>query len=183
MAEHPTGTVKMACTGAATLDIVELRAFQGDLKTLSPANAKKLRRQILETGFSEPIAVWRQDGKYHVLNGHQRLTVLSSLREEGWNVPSVPVCWVEAESEAQARHKVLALTSQFGSITSDGLSAFLELAELTRADLEGFRFPELPEFVPHQEPEPPAEFKTVGEGIEVTYRCPKCSYEWSGKPL
>ncbi len=30
--------------------------------------------------------------------------------------------------------------------------------------------------------EPPSEFPEYGDGIVTDYRCPKCSYEWSGKP-
>lgn len=29
---------------------------------------------------------------------------------------------------------------------------------------------------------PPADFGSYDEDIETAYRCPKCSYEWSGKP-
>lgn len=29
---------------------------------------------------------------------------------------------------------------------------------------------------------PPGEFPEYGEGIATAYRCPKCGYEWSGKP-
>ena len=29
---------------------------------------------------------------------------------------------------------------------------------------------------------PPSEFPDVDENIETAYQCPKCSYEWSGKP-
>ena len=28
----------------------------------------------------------------------------------------------------------------------------------------------------------PEEFGSYGENIDIEYRCPKCSYEWSGKP-
>ena len=29
---------------------------------------------------------------------------------------------------------------------------------------------------------PPSDFKEVGEDIDTQYKCPKCSYAWSGKP-
>jgi len=182
MAGHQTGTVRMACTGAAAVDIAELSGFQGTLKTLTPTNAAKLRAQIVDTGFSEPISIWQHGGKNLVLNGHQRLTVLAGLRDEGWNVPPVPVSLVEAADEDEARRKVLAFASQYGSVTSEGLAAFLDTTELALPDLEGFVFPEIPVFVPPEDKDAPAEFKIVGDDIEVAYCCPKCSYEWSGKP-
>ncbi|MEV4749050.1 hypothetical protein AB0K21_21950 [Streptosporangium sp. NPDC049248] len=30
--------------------------------------------------------------------------------------------------------------------------------------------------------QPPEEFRSFDEAIDVDYRCPSCSYEWSGKP-
>ncbi len=33
-----------------------------------------------------------------------------------------------------------------------------------------------------REPQSPQSFREVDEGIEVEYKCPRCSYEWSGKP-
>ena len=32
------------------------------------------------------------------------------------------------------------------------------------------------------EAQPPAEFSSFDETLATEYRCPKCSYEWSGKP-
>jgi hypothetical protein len=29
---------------------------------------------------------------------------------------------------------------------------------------------------------PPEEFTEYGEDIETEHKCPKCGYEWSGKP-
>ena len=134
-------TVRVACAGAETRALDALIPLQGELKKLSAPNAAKLRRQIEELGFSEPIAVWGD----RVLNGHQRLAVLQQMRDDGWTVPPVPVCLVEAKDEAEARRKILSLTSQFGEITTDGLEAFLAEMKLgTEEALAMFRFPEIP---------------------------------------
>lgn len=69
----------MTCAGAETRLLDELVEFQGELKTLSPENAARLRREILELGFSEPISVWQHDGTCYILNGHQRVTVLRGM--------------------------------------------------------------------------------------------------------
>lgn len=36
--------------------------------------------------------------------------------------------------------------------------------------------------VPSEPPDAPEDFPTYGEDIETAYCCPKCGYEWSGKP-
>ena len=63
----------IACTGATTADINKLKPLQGKLKKLSDSNYEKLKTEILETGFSEPISVWDDNGTLRILNGHQRL--------------------------------------------------------------------------------------------------------------
>lgn len=35
---------------------------------------------------------------------------------------------------------------------------------------------------PMPQAQPPSEFRTFDEAIDVDYRCPSCTYEWSGKP-
>jgi len=139
------GAVRIACTGAGTVDLAELVGLQGGLKDLSPENAAKLRRDIVEQGFSEPIACWRaSDGRVRVLNGHQRLRVLGDMRAEGWTVPPLPVSWVEAADETEARRKVLSLGSSFGEVTGDGLRSFMADSGFSLGDVAAMAaFPEI----------------------------------------
>lgn len=136
--------IQIKCQGAATLELEQLAPFQGNLKDLSKENYNKLRKQILELGFSEPICVWKNENKYHVLNGHQRLRVLTEMKKaEGFKIPRIPVNWVEAETEHEAKKKVLALTSQFGEINNQSLFEFASLNNIDLPTLEDFRFPEI----------------------------------------
>lgn len=135
-ATDPATTVRIACEGAATVALGDLVGLQGNLKELTPENAAKLRRDICEQGFSEPIACWRQpDGVPRILNGHQRLRVLTEMAAEGWTVPPLPVSWVEAADEGEARRKVLSLGSSFGEVTEEGLRAFMLDSEFAVADV------------------------------------------------
>ena len=123
----------------------DLQGFQGDLKTLSEENYRKLREEIIRDGFSEPISVWHKGTKpYFILNGHQRLTTLRRMREDGFEVPPIPISFVDALDEKAAKRKVLALTSQYGEITQDGLTEFIKAAELDFGDVaKSFVFPEI----------------------------------------
>lgn len=141
--------IKIACQGAATVPLDELLSFQGNLKDLSKENYSKLKKEILELGFSEPVSVWREKTEHgfalHLLNGHQRTRTLREMRDkEGYEVPAIPVSWVEADDLKQAKKKVLALTSQYGNMTTDGLHAFMHDAGLDFAEVDAsFRFPEI----------------------------------------
>lgn len=138
-------TIQIKCTGAGLLSHKEMTPFQGDLKTLSTENYEKLKKEILELGFSEPISVWKNDGKFYLLNGHQRHRVLTQMSDkEGYYIPAVPVNFIEAIDEREAKKKILSLTSQFGEITDQGLYEFMHDSDISFPEInDSFRFPEI----------------------------------------
>ncbi len=149
-------TITIACQGAGELSLTALNPFQGELKTLSKDDYERLKHEILEDGFSFPMAVWQDEliNKMYILDGHQRYTTLVRMRdEEGYSIPQIPVVFVEASSAEQAKHKLLAAASQYGKVGEEGLMAFLKDVNFNAEDLiSSFRFPEidLQQFVAHQ---------------------------------
>lgn len=136
--------IEIKCTGARTAPVTDLKPFQGNLKNLSAENYNKLKKEILELGFSEPISVWDKKGELIVLGGHQRLRTLQQMIIDGYECPEIPINIVEAKNKKEAKRKVLALTSQYGEITKDGLYEFISEAEISMKDVEdSFRFPEI----------------------------------------
>lgn len=69
--------------------------------------------------------MWDHEGMYKALDGHQRIKALCSLREEGWDIPLLPVAFIEASDEADARKKLLAISSQYGEFDSAELAGWL----------------------------------------------------------
>ncbi len=137
-------TIRIACKGSSVKDLSDLNDYQGTLKKLNAKGGLKLRKEILELGFSEPISVWEHEGRSHILNGHQRVAVLRQMAGEGYRIPALPVCVVEAASHSEAKRKVLALTSQYGTMTQEGLSEFLSDAEISLQEaMDSFQFPEV----------------------------------------
>lgn len=136
-------TVKITCTGAKTAAIEDLTHFQGNLKSLSFKNYQKLKAEIVELGFSEPVSVWENGGKMFILNGHQRTRTLIKMRGEGYVVPPIPVSLIQAGSLKEAKKKVLALTSQYGVMEEDGLYEFMHESGITPVELDIYRFPEI----------------------------------------
>ena len=123
-------TIKVACKGADTKALDELKEFQGELKQLTTKNAKRLRTNILNNGFSAPVFVWQHKGDNFVIDGHQRLRVLQQMREEGFSIPLLPVAYIEAKTEREAKRKLLAIDSAFGRINVQGLDAYVSGAGL-----------------------------------------------------
>jgi len=115
-----------------TIPIADLLATQGDLKDLTEANYKKLKNTIERRGFSYPVYVWEDDKNIlHLLDGHQRQRVLTT---EGWNEP-IPYLKVPAENLQEAMARLLEITSQYATITQEGIDEFIAKYELNEAEV------------------------------------------------
>lgn len=144
--------VKIACEGAALLELDELVEFQGDLKTLSKKNYEKLKKEILETGVGFPFRIWRNEGQAFIIGGHQTKRMLLRMRdEEGYQIPRLPVSFVEARDRQEAKRRVLQDIAQYGQIDRQGLYEFIYNSEidfkmvetnfeLPNLDMESFKF-------------------------------------------
>ncbi len=177
--------IRIACKGAATADWKILVPFQGGLKDLKKDNFDKLRNQILTTGFSAPFIIWKDGGKLHVMDGHQRLRVIKKLVEvEGYQCPPLPVDWVEAISIQEAYRKCLSMASQYGTINQQGLYEFSKSGGLSMDQLTEVEFPDIDMdafqqeyFEPgNEEEEESATTQGSPEGPKTT--CPNCGHEF-----
>ncbi len=136
--------VEITCQGATKLPLEAMTELQGELKSLALEDYSRLRSQIIENGFSEPISIWRNGEKSFVLNGHQRLRALARMKLEGWEIPEVPVSIVQAENLEQAKKKLLGLASVYGRVTPEGLAAFLAETDIDPEYLSvNYHFPEI----------------------------------------
>ena len=60
-------TVKINCQAAIEIALEDLTPLQGELKELTDANSKKLKRSILKHGITFPFFVWQSEGKNYVI--------------------------------------------------------------------------------------------------------------------
>lgn len=136
--------INIKCEGSNNLRLDELSVLQGELKSLSKQNYQKLKKEILELGFSSPIHYWHDGDKNWILDGTQRYKTLNQMQQDGFTIPALPVVKVEAKDVNEAKKKILALTSQYGKIEGDGLYEFMVGTDLTVDEIEdSFVFPEL----------------------------------------
>lgn len=167
--------VEIKCVGASQAPIESLTPFQGDLKTLSDENYEKLKNEILTMGFSEPISVWENEGKLFLLNGHQRHTALTRMKEEGIEVPEVPINFIQALDENEAKQKILALTSQYGEMSEIGLRDFCNDIGFDFLELkERFVFPE----INFNKKEPINKELKKEMFQDFKHQCPRCGFEY-----
>lgn len=126
--------VKITCKAADLISIDLLKKFQGNLKTLSDSNRDKLVKSICLKGFTAPFFVWLHDDIFNLLDGHQRCETLLYMREIGWEIPDLPVAYIEADSVKDAKSKLLAITSQYGEFNKDEVQNWID--ELKDFDTE-----------------------------------------------
>lgn len=137
-------SVRVACTAALTLPLEQLHPLQGGLKTISPENAAKLRREIIELGFSAPFHVWQSDDSNYILDGHQRYAVLTDMQTDGWIIPDLPVALIDAIDVSEAKRKLLALASSYGHMTPQSLAEYLEDAGIAFDEaVERYELPDI----------------------------------------
>ncbi len=158
--------------------ITELSATQGDLKFLSEENYNKLKRNIEKHGFDIPVTVWvDSQGEKWLLDGHQRKHVLET---EGWNEP-IPYLVIKAPNMQTAAERLLQITSQYGTVTQEGLDEYIakfELPEMEMRDLTHFDSifdfsvetkEEEPDFEPEEQ-----DNNRLDKVNEI--QCPECGY-------
>lgn len=177
-------TLRVTCKAHSLANLDALIPFQENLKELDEEGANKLRRSLLKHGISFPFFIWNNNGANYILDGTQRERVLLMMRKEGWEIPMLPVDFVEAKNKKEAREKILLILSQYGKMNEDSFRDFLEESRLAFDKISAMiSLPQIniPIFLSNGEVVPPEEFKEYTETIETEYECPKCGYEWSGK--
>lgn len=136
--------IAVTCKTADSLPLDKIVAFQGELKELHEADFKKLKASILKYGLSFPSFIWKQNGAMRCIDGHQRSRVLNVMKEEGYKIPPVPVVYVDAATEKEAKEKILLLSSQYGKYSMDSVYEFLTTAEINFDDMK--EIIDLPQF-------------------------------------
>lgn len=189
--------IQIKCTGADTLPLDQMAIIQGQLKELTEKAYEQLRNRMIELGFIAPIFIWKnpKPGKYEIpnciLDGTHRKLVLERMRdEEGWEVPDLPIVWIEAKNMKEAKEKLLAITSQYARITVEGWDEFtydLDVENIIpNISLPDFKIPDMtptgdpdPDKAPEKkgpEQEPPSTSKG-----RIIHTCPSCGHEF-GSP-
>lgn len=129
--------VVVRCEGSNKAEIDDLKIIQVDLKQLSEKSYSKLKQQILDEGFIAPFFVWDHQGELNLLDGTQRKLTLIKMREEGIELPAeFPIVKVQADSYKQACKRILALSSQYGKLSKEGLDAFMKRADISFNEVE-----------------------------------------------
>jgi hypothetical protein len=127
--------IKIECETGHVLPFKEIIEFQGQLKARTHRELGKIARSIVKYGFSFPFFIWQNEGKNWCLDGHGRLEAIKKLIDEGYDIPKLPVAFVEAKDEAEAKNKLLRKNSQYGNMSYESIMQFAGGIELDSSEL------------------------------------------------
>ena len=116
--------MRIACKTADLLPLDAIEDLQGGLKKRSKKDIELITKSIEKYGFSFPFFVWKNGEHNYCLDGHGRRLALLELERKGEEIPPLPVVYIEAKDEEEAKQKLLRLNSQYGAISYDSLMEF-----------------------------------------------------------
>src|SRR5574344_1409037 len=127
--------IKVNCKAADTLDIQDMTLFQGELKTRTDADYEHIKKSILDYGFCAPFFIWEHDGINSVLDGTGRYETLQRMKNAGYDIPLLPVAYIDCKDEATAKKVLLQINSHNGTMSVDSVRDFLGDVEFNFDDL------------------------------------------------
>jgi len=118
------------------------------LKDNSNRDVSKLANSIVMNGFIAPFDCWKNEaGKPFVLDGTGRYLALLQLETEGFDIPELPVLFIEAKDLKEAKKFALQRSSTHGKITQSSLADFtsadFDIEELKDLQLEELNLKEI----------------------------------------
>ena len=159
---HPY--IRITCKVADFLPVESIKEFQGNFKKRSKKEIEQIIVSILKFGFSFPFFIWHNEGRNWCMDGHGRILALAEMKKHYYALnkegklyikneslpimPDLPVVYIEAENETEAKQKMLRLNSTYGIIDLEGFQSFIngleiEWGELALPNGELFQFPDI----------------------------------------
>ncbi|MBA7533853.1 hypothetical protein ES705_26099 [subsurface metagenome] len=117
-------SLPVTCKAADNLPIEALTDFQDEIKKISKENLKKLKSRIIRRGINAPVFVWNNNGSHYLLDGHQRIKALLELKKEGYELPQIPVAYIDAKNKKDAKDALLGIASQYGDYVLEEIMDF-----------------------------------------------------------
>lgn len=134
-------TILITCKTDTSIDIKDIKKFQGNLKEKDDESISKLIESIKKYGFSFPVFIWENK----LLDGHQRIEAIERLIEDGYTLPGnkLPAINIKAENETEAAEKLLLINNRYAKITQYGFDEFISEYNINLDSF--FEFIEIPE--------------------------------------
>ena len=124
-------TIEVKCETKETLNIAEMKVFQGALKERTDVDYDKIKLSIIKYGFSFPFFLWKdRSGNNWLIDGTGRHETLCKMQKDGYVIPDLPVVFIQCKDRKEAKQKLLRLNSQYGKMTKESVLEFTEDLEI-----------------------------------------------------
>lgn len=127
--------VEIKCETKDRLNIAEMTELQGALKARTDIDYDKIKLSIIKYGFSFPFFVWNDGKKNYILDGHGRFATLCKMQKDGYEIPDLPVVYIDCKDKNEAKQKLLRLNSQYGKMTKESVLEFASGLDLNFEEL------------------------------------------------
>ena len=130
-------TIEIKCTTQDHLNLAEMTELQGTLKERTDIDYDKIKLSIIKYGFSFLLFIWRdkKDKKNYLCDGHGRFATLCKMQKDGYEIPDLPVVYIECKDKKEAKQKLLRLNSQYGKMTRESVLEFASGLDLNFEEL------------------------------------------------
>jgi ParB-like chromosome segregation protein Spo0J len=162
---------------AEMVDIDRLRPHPQNYRVHPEAQREQIKESLRANGTYRNVVAARD---WTVLAGHG---VIEAARELG--LAQVPVVRLPVGPDSKAALKILAGDNELARLAEvDDAQLLAILRRIGEADLlgSGFTAESFAELEKLLNPAAPGEFPLVGEDLPTDFKCPKCGFQWSGKP-
>ncbi len=86
-----------------------------------------MRQSLIDEGIGLSLHVWKNKGKFYLIDGHQRTWALKKMRdEEEFTVPDIPVSFIKAKTYEDAKRRVLIALSLSGKLKEDAFARYVQ---------------------------------------------------------
>jgi hypothetical protein len=134
---NPSGPriVRVTCEGAGCIDWHTIKPLQGNYKTRTDEDIRKIMVSIVKFGWAFPSFVSKIDKDIWAIDTHGRLLAAERLEKTGWTIPPVPVDWIHAKTKEEAKQLLLRCDSRYGTINREGYMEFVQDIDVIMEDL------------------------------------------------
>ena len=154
------------------IPIEDIKPYENNAKLHPESQIQQIKNSILEFGFNDPIAVWKDN---EIIEGHCRHIAALDL-----GYKEVPIIRLDNLSDQQRKAYMLAHNKLTMNSDFDFDLLNIELKGITDIDMSDFGFEFDSDFdASEYTDESPDTFKEYGETVPTQHRCPKCGYEWN----
>jgi hypothetical protein len=127
--------IKITCQTNDALPLSNIETFQHGLKKRNQKQIDHIISSILQNGFSFPFFIWKHNGNCNCLDGHGRILALMDLERRGYVIPDLPIVYIEADNEKEARRKLIEINNINGTFSKQGLLDFIKDLDIDYSEL------------------------------------------------